>query len=129
MHVLITSIGSIATEKKCRHRFLDAQRQLLSRSQWWDLVEMFIKWALVTYKNIEGPFQNEGTRVATTFLPILSLGIFPDAQLQLAPQSVVGSGRILNSFETLWLSSLTASIRVVTQLYINFLDAQGQVTP
>ena len=32
-----------------------------------------------------------------------SMGIFPDAQGQLTPQSLVRSGRILNSFEMLWM--------------------------
>ena len=37
-----------------------------------------------------------------------SMGIFPDAQGQLTLQSMVGSGRISNLSESLWLSSLTA---------------------
>ena len=67
-----------------------------------------------------------------------SIGIFPDAQGQLTPQSLVRSGRISNSSEMLWMSSLPASMkkirsknigaRVFTTLYINFLDAQGQIT-
>ena len=40
-----------------------------------------------------------------------SLGIFPNAQGQLTPQSLVGSCRISNSFESLWLSSLPARIK------------------
>ena len=48
-----------------------------------------------------------------------SMGIFPDAQGQLTPQSLVRSGRISNSSEMLWMSSLPAS---------NFSDAQGQIT-
>ena len=52
---------------------------------------------------------------------------------------MVGSGRISNTSETLWLSSLPAKMkkilskikraRVVTRLYIEFSDAQGQITP
>ena len=66
-----------------------------------------------------------------------SMGIFPDAQGQLTPQSLVRSGRISNSFMILWMSSLPASMknpiknegaRVVTTLYINISDAQGQIT-
>ena len=66
-----------------------------------------------------------------------SMGIFPDAQGQLTLQSMVGSGQISNSPKTLWLSSLPAKMkdliknegaRVVTTLYINFSDAQGQIT-
>ena len=35
-----------------------------------------------------------------------SMGIFPDAQGQLTPQSLVRSNQISNSVKTLWLSSL-----------------------
>ena len=42
-----------------------------------------------------------------------SMGIFPDAQGQLTPQSLVRSGRISNSFEILWLSSLPASMKKI----------------
>ena len=38
------------------------------------------------------------------------MGIFPDAQGQLAPQSLVGSSRISNSSEMLWMFSLPASM-------------------
>ena len=67
------------------------------------------------------------------------MGIFLDAQGQLTPQSLVESGRNSNSSEILWLSSLPASMkkiqiknegaRVLTRSYIDFSDAQGQVTP
>ena len=66
-----------------------------------------------------------------------SMGIFPDAERQLTPQSLVRSGRILNSHEMLWISLLPAdmkkirskrSARVLTTLYINFSDVQGQIT-
>ena len=67
-----------------------------------------------------------------------SMGIFPDAQGQLTPQSLVRSGRISNSSEMLWMFSLPAKYeedpiknegaRVVTTLYSNFSDAQGQIT-
>ena len=40
-----------------------------------------------------------------------SMGIFPDAQGQLTPQSLVRSGRISNSFEMLWMFSLPASMK------------------
>ena len=42
-----------------------------------------------------------------------SMGIFPDAQGQLTPQSLVRSGRISNSFEMLWMSSLPASMKKI----------------
>ena len=42
-----------------------------------------------------------------------SMGIFPDAQGQLTPESLVRSGRISNSFEMLWMSSLPASMKKI----------------
>ena len=42
-----------------------------------------------------------------------SMGIFPDAQGQLTPQSLVQSGRISNSSEMLWMSSLPASMKKI----------------
>ena len=40
-----------------------------------------------------------------------SMGIFPDAQAQLTPQSLVRYGRIWNSSEMLCMSSLPASMK------------------
>ena len=40
-----------------------------------------------------------------------SMGIFPDTQGQLTPESLVRSSRILNSSEMLWMSSLPANIK------------------
>ena len=73
-----------------------------------------------------------------------SMGIFPDAQGQLTPQSLVRSGRISNSSEMLWMFSLPASMKKI-QLKMKalecsqdfshyksmgiFPDAQGQLTP
>ena len=42
-----------------------------------------------------------------------SLGIFPDAQGQLTPQSLVRSGRISNLSEMLWMFSLPASMKKI----------------
>ena len=42
-----------------------------------------------------------------------SMGIFPDAQGQLTLQSLVRSGRISNSSEMLWMSSLPESIKKI----------------
>ena len=42
-----------------------------------------------------------------------SIGIFPDAQGQLTPQSLVRSGRISNSSEMLWMFSLPASMKKI----------------
>ena len=42
-----------------------------------------------------------------------SIRDFPDAQGQLTPQSLVRSGRISNSSEILWMSSLPASMKKI----------------
>ena len=42
-----------------------------------------------------------------------SMCFFQDAQGQLTPQSLVRSGRILNSSETLWMFSLPASMKKI----------------
>ena len=42
-----------------------------------------------------------------------SMEIFSDGQGQLTPQSLVRSGRISNSFEMLWISSLPESIKKI----------------
>ena len=42
-----------------------------------------------------------------------SMGIFPDAQGQLTPQSLVRSNRISNSSEMLWMFSLPASMKKI----------------
>ena len=41
------------------------------------------------------------------------MGIFPDAQGQLTPQSLVRSGLISNSSEILWMSSLPANMKKI----------------
>ena len=42
-----------------------------------------------------------------------SMGIFPDAQGQLTPQALVGSGRFSNSSEMLWMFLLPASMKKI----------------
>ena len=67
---------------------------------------------LVIYKNEEDPSKNDGTRVVTTVLPLKVYGDFPDAQGQPTHKSLVGSCRISNPFEILWLSLLPARIKM-----------------
>ena len=65
-----------------------------------------------------------------------SMGIFPYAQGQLTLQSLVGSGQISNSSVMAVLITCkyeeelikNEGARVLTTLYINFSDAQGQIT-
>ena len=68
---------------------------------------------LVFCKNEDDPIENEGTRVLTTFLHYKSIGIFPDAQGHLTPQSLIRSGRISNSSEISWLSLLPARLKKI----------------
>ena len=66
--------------------------------------------------NEDDSIKNEGARVATTCFPLKkSMGIFPDPQGHLTPQSLVGFGRLMisNSFEILWLSSLPARMKKI----------------
>ena len=87
-------------------------------------------YVLVTYKNKEDLIQNEGARVFIRFPPLRSTG-------NLTPQPFVRSASILNSVQTLRLSSLLERMkkiqskmkaRVFITLYINFSDMQGQIT-
>ena len=48
-----------------------------------------------------------------TFPNYKSMGIFSDVPGQLTPQSMVESGRISNSFEILWLSSIPARMKKI----------------
>ena len=68
---------------------------------------------LVICKNEEDPMKNKGARVATTFSHYNSMGIFPDAQGQLTPQSAVEPGRNSNSSEMLWLPLLPARMKKI----------------
>ena len=56
---------------------------------------------LVTCKYEEDPIKNEELECLQNFSHYKSMGIFPDAQGQLTPQSLVRSGRISNSSEML----------------------------
>ena len=68
-----------------------------------------------------------------------SMGIFPNAQGHVTHKSLFGSYLISNPSKILWVSLLPARMkkiqsknegaRVVTTLFINFSDAQGQLTP
>ena len=51
------------------------------------------------------------------------MGIFPDAQGQLTPQPLARSGRISNSPEMVWMSSLPASMKKVSQVEEDGLTA------
>ena len=63
---------------------------------------------LVTFKNNEDPIKNEGTRMFT----ILYIK-FADAQGQITPESVVVSGRNLNSFKLPCITSSLAKMKMI----------------
>ena len=103
-----------------------------------DLVRDVID-VLITCKYEEDPIKNRGARVFTT----LYLN-FSDAQGQITPESVVVSGRNLNSSKLACMFSLPARMRMIkskmkelecSQDYSHyksigiFPDAQGQLTP
>ena len=77
-----------------------------------ELTQAFMH-VLVTCKNEDDRINNEGARVFTKFSHYKFMGIFPDAQGQLTPQSLVRSGRISNSSEMLWMFSLPASMKKI----------------
>ena len=65
-----------------------------------------------------------------------SIGIFSDAQGQLTPQSLVRSGRISNSSDILWMSSLPASMKALewTQHFPHYncmvaMETSGRIWP
>ena len=94
---------------------------------------------LITCKYEEDPIKNEGTRVVTTlYINIL------DAQGQITLVLVVVSGRNLNSYKLICMSSLPARMRMINSKMKElecspdfshyksmgiFPDAQGQLTP
>ena len=53
-------------------------------------------------------FKIKALECSQDFSHYKSMGIFPNAQGQLTPQSMVGSGQIWNLSKTFWLSSLHA---------------------
>ena len=55
----------------------------------------------------------KGLECSQDFSHYKSMRIFPDAQGQLTPQSLVRSGRILYLSEMLWMSSLPASMKKI----------------
>ena len=68
---------------------------------------------LDTCKNEEDPIKMKALECSQDFSHYKYMGIFPDAQGQLTPQSLVRSGRISNSSEMLWMSSLPASMKKI----------------
>ena len=76
----------------------------------WSKFELFQDYivVLITCKNEEDPIKSEGARVFPTLY-----SKFSDAQGQITLQLVVVSGRNLNSFKLLCMSTLPARTRII----------------
>ena len=90
---------------------------------------------LVKCMNEEDSFHSECARMLTTFLPLLLYGNLL-RRSKAAYSAVPGQigPKFENSFEILWLPSIPYPIKnggaiVLTRLYINFSNTQGQLTP
>ena len=70
-------------------------------------------YVLVTCKNEGDQIKMKALQCSQDFSHYKSMGIFPNAQGQQTLQSMVGSGRISNLSETLWLSSLPAKMKKI----------------
>ena len=94
--------------------FSDAQEQLTPKSvinlPKFKSIQAFIV-NLVTCKNEKDTLENEGTRVVTCFSHYKSIGIFPNAQVQLTHKPFVGYFPISNQSKILWFFSLPARIK------------------
>ena len=103
-----------------------------------ELIQAFMH-VLVTCKNEEDPINNEGARVFTRFLPLYVFGNF---LIRSRTGNSTVFGRIWLQFElfrAIMVVLLTCKnkedpiksrgARVFTTLYIDFSDAQGQITP
>ena len=66
---------------------------------------------LVTCKTEKDTLKNEGTRVVTCFSHYKSMGIFPNAQMQLTHKPFVGYFQISNPSKILCFFSLPARIK------------------
>ena len=77
-----------------------------------ELIQAFMH-VFDTCKNEEDPIKMKALECSQDFSHYKSNGIFPGAQGQLTPQSLVRSGRISNSFEVLWMSSFSASMKKI----------------
>ena len=76
-----------------------------------ELIQAFMSWLPARMKKIK--LKMKVLDCSQDFSHYKSLGIFPDAQGQLTLQSTVRSGQILNSVETLWLSSIPAKMKKI----------------
>ena len=92
---------------------------------------------LVTCKNEEDPSKNEGTRVVTTILPVYGDFSRRSRAANSTVQGLIWPNfkptrdymRVLAACKNEEDPIKTEGARVVTTLFIDFSDAQGQLTP
>ena len=93
---------------------------------------------LVTCKSEEDPIKNEGARVVTRFLPLIVYGDFsrrPRAANSEVHGLIWSNFELVRDFVVVLVTCINeedpvenVGARVSPTLYINFLDAQGQIT-
>ena len=91
-----------------------------------ELIQAFMH-VLLTCKNELIKSKMKQLECSQDFSHYKSMGIFPDAQGQLTPQSLVRSGQISNSSKMLWMSSLPASMKKI-RLKIEALECSQHYT-
>ena len=64
-------------------------------------------------KNEEEPIKMNLLEWPQHFSHCMTMEIFPDGQGQVTSQSMIRSGQVSNSFETLWLSSLPVRMKKI----------------
>ena len=77
-----------------------------------EIIQAFMH-VLVTCKTKNDPIKMKALECSQDFSHYKPMGIFPDAQGQLIPQSIVGCGLISNSSATLWLSLSPAKMKKI----------------
>ena len=87
----------------------------------WPVTSLTLKGPLYYWYTISSTCESNGSgelkmkalECSQDFSHYKSMGIFPDAQGQLTPQSLVRACRISNSSEMLWMFSLPASMKKI----------------
>ena len=76
------------------------------------LIKAFMH-VLEACKNVLDPIKVKSLEWPQHFSVCKSVGIFPDGEGQVTPQSMIRSDQASNSFETLWLCSLPARMKKI----------------
>ena len=121
LHASMNKIRSKMKALECSQHYTASFQTRKGRyfwSWWWYLAEILTFFKLscmsslpVRMRMIESNMKE--LECSQDFSHYNSMGIFPDAKRQLTLQSLVRSGRISNSSEMLWMSSLPASMQKI----------------